>query len=127
MADKSYGMDFFAGFVVGALVGAAAAVLFAPQSGEETRALIRERGIELQERSAEMSAEARKRAKEYETQAKDKAAHLSAQTKERASGWQGRIQEAAGEGKAAAGQQKEDLMISLQIEDQIEVEPPAEV
>ena len=35
--------SFFAGFLVGGLVGAAAALLLAPQSGEETQAEIRER------------------------------------------------------------------------------------
>lgn len=119
MADKSYGVDFFAGFVVGALVGVAAAILFAPQSGEETRALIRERSIELQERSVELSEEARRRAVEYEAQAKEKATEL-----------QGRMQEAVGQGKAAAGEQKEDLIIGMQEEVEVEVEieeaPPAE-
>jgi gas vesicle protein len=114
MADKSYGGDFFAGFVVGALVGAAAAILIAPQSGEETRAMIRDRGIELQERSAEVSAEARRRAMEYEAQAKERAQQISAQTKERASELQSRMKEAVDQGKAAAGQQKEDLMTGLQ-------------
>ena len=125
MADKSYGVDFFAGFVVGGLVGAAAAILFAPQSGEETRALIRERSIELQERSVELSEEARRRAVEYESQAKGKATEL-----------QVRMQEAVGQGKAAAGEQKEDLIIGLQeqgegevkveVEVEIEEAPPAE-
>jgi gas vesicle protein len=124
MADTSYGADFFAGFVVGALVGAAAAILLAPQSGEETRAMIRERGIELQERSAEMSAEARRRATEYQAQAKDRAQQLSAQTRDKAAGWQGRMQEAVDQGKAAAGQQKEDLMTELQEQEPVQ-EPPA--
>jgi gas vesicle protein len=114
MTDKSYGADFFAGFVVGALVGAAAAILFAPQSGEETRAMIRERSIELQERSAEMSAEARRRASEYEVQARGKAAGL-----------QSRMKEAVDEGKAAAGEQKEDMMTGLQ-EQELPDETPTE-
>jgi len=43
--------SFFTGFFVGALVGGAAALLFAPQSGEETRAQIRDKGIELKEKA----------------------------------------------------------------------------
>jgi gas vesicle protein len=43
--------SFFTGFFVGALVGGAAALLMAPQSGEETRAQIRDKGIELKERA----------------------------------------------------------------------------
>lgn len=90
MADKGYGADFFVGFVIGGLVGAAAAILFAPHSGEDTRALIRERGIELQERSAELTHEARRRAKEYEAVAR-----------ERAAAWQENIQMGLEQGKVA--------------------------
>lgn len=96
MADKGYGADFFVGFVIGGLVGAAAAILFAPHSGEETRALIRERGIELQERSAELSNEARRRAKEYEAVAR-----------ERAASWQESAQMGTDQGKAAIQQEIE--------------------
>jgi gas vesicle protein len=116
MEDKSYGAEFFAGFIVGGLVGAAVAMLFAPQSGEETRALIRDKGIEIQERSVEMSDEARRRAKEYEAQAREKAG-----------AWQGSVKTAIDQGKAAAGRQKEELIVRVQ-EDALttEEELPAE-
>jgi gas vesicle protein len=42
---------FFTGFFMGALVGGAVALLLAPQSGEETRAQIRDKGIELKEKA----------------------------------------------------------------------------
>jgi gas vesicle protein len=110
MADNTGTTDFLAGFVVGALVGAAAALLFAPQSGEETRALIRDKGIELQERSMEMSAEARRRAQEFQTQAKDKAGELTDE-------WQTRVKDAVAEGKTAGTQKKEDLLTDLGAEE----------
>jgi gas vesicle protein len=103
MADKTYGAEFFAGFVVGGLVGAAVAILLVPQSGEETRALIREKGIVLQERSAEMGNAAADRAKGYGNQAKQKATAL-----------QGSMKTAIDQGKAAAGQQKEELIVRVQ-------------
>ena len=71
MTDKTDGADFLVGFFIGALAGAAAALLLAPQSGEETRALIREKGIELQERADEASADARRRAAELQAQTKE--------------------------------------------------------
>ncbi|NDJ51835.1 MAG: YtxH domain-containing protein [Chloroflexi bacterium] len=40
---------FVSGFVLGGLVGAAVALLMAPQSGEETRAQIRDKSIELRD------------------------------------------------------------------------------
>jgi gas vesicle protein len=106
MADKTSGADFLAGFVVGALVGAAAALLFAPQSGEETRALIRDKGIELQERSVEMSEEARRRAQE-----------LQEQTAGKASEWQTKVSQAVAEGKTAGTERKEELLTGLNAEE----------
>lgn len=113
MGDKTSGTDFFAGFLVGALVGAAVALLFAPQSGEETRTLIRDRGIELGERADALSAEARKRAEELQAQARERADMLSAQAKERAQDLQGKVKQAVEEGKVAATKKKEDLLSQI--------------
>ena len=62
MSDSDTFGAFFAGFVIGGLAGAAAALLLAPQSGEETRAQLQERGIELQTRAQDAIDEARKQA-----------------------------------------------------------------
>jgi gas vesicle protein len=113
MGDKTCSGDFVAGFVVGALVGAAAALLLAPQSGEETRIYIRDKGIELGERADALSVEARRRAEELQAQAKERADTLSAQAKERAGGLQGKVREAVEEGKAAAAKKKEELLSQL--------------
>ena len=40
MSDRDEFGAFLVGFIVGGLTGAVTALLFAPQSGEETRALI---------------------------------------------------------------------------------------
>jgi gas vesicle protein len=56
--DQSFGA-FLVGFVVGGLVGAAVALLYAPQSGEETRAYIKDKSIELKDKAAETVDEAR--------------------------------------------------------------------
>jgi gas vesicle protein len=44
--------------VVGCLAGAAAMLLLAPQSGEETRMQIQEKGIELRDRTTEIMEDA---------------------------------------------------------------------
>lgn len=62
MSDSDDFGSFLAGLVVGGLVGAAMALLMAPQSGEETRSVIRDRGIELKDRAVEYSGTARDRA-----------------------------------------------------------------
>ncbi len=52
MADHDDFGAFFLGFLTGGIAGAIVALLFAPQSGEETRKLIREKAIDLQERAS---------------------------------------------------------------------------
>lgn len=53
---------FFSGFVIGGLIGAAVALLLAPQSGEETQRLIKDKSIEIKDRAVEYGADARLRA-----------------------------------------------------------------
>lgn len=72
MSQDSAG-DFLAGFVIGAVVGAAAALLLAPQSGQETRARIRETGLELRDKAEELSADARREAERLAEEATKKA------------------------------------------------------
>lgn len=62
MSDNNDFGTFFAGLIVGGLVGAAVALMLAPQSGEETRTLIHDKGIELKERAVEYGQDARSRA-----------------------------------------------------------------
>jgi gas vesicle protein len=99
MSDETHGVEFLAGVLVGALAGAAAALLLAPQSGEQTRALLREKGIELKDQASAAGVEARKRVEMLEEQAKEKAGQLQAQVKH-----------AVDEGKTASATTKEDLL-----------------
>jgi gas vesicle protein len=62
MSSQNSGVLFFAGLVVGGLVGAGLALLLAPQSGEETRGQIRAKSPELKDQAAEGLAEAGQRA-----------------------------------------------------------------
>ncbi len=114
MAENSCSGDFIAGFLIGALVGAAAALLLAPQSGEQTRTLIRDKGIELKERADTLSAEARKRAEEMQEQAKERVGTISTQAREKAEQLQTRVKQAVEEGKTAATQKKEELLSRLE-------------
>ena len=55
MSDNDdFGM-FLIGFMVGGVAGAVAALLLAPQSGEETRTLIKDKSIELRDMAAEQA------------------------------------------------------------------------
>jgi len=72
---------FFAGFLVGGLVGAATALLLAPQSGEETREQIRQKGIELQSKGEDTLTEARAKAEAVAADIKRRAEELQRQSK----------------------------------------------
>jgi gas vesicle protein len=61
--QKNFGA-FVMGFVIGSLSGAIASLLLAPQSGEETRQIIKDRAIELKDKSQETFEETKKKAEE---------------------------------------------------------------
>jgi gas vesicle protein len=69
--------SFLVGLVVGGLTGAVVSLLFAPQSGEETRALIRDKSIELRDRAAESAEEALARAEAAAAEARVRADELA--------------------------------------------------
>ena len=75
MGDNNSGDTgaFLAGFVIGGLVGAAAALIMAPQSGEETRAQIAERGEYLRRTGEERLKEYKSTAETYAGQAQEQA------------------------------------------------------
>jgi gas vesicle protein len=58
MSNQNSGVLFFIGLVTGSLVGASLALLLAPQSGEETRGQIRDKGYELRDGAVEGLTEA---------------------------------------------------------------------
>lgn len=74
MSDQSDDFGtFLAGLVIGGLVGAAIALLLAPQSGEETRVMIRDKSIELKDKAVESSHEAREKAEHALEDARERA------------------------------------------------------
>lgn len=103
MSSENKGGAFLAGVVIGSLfgaaVGATVALLFAPQPGEETRAQIRQKGIELKERAAELTEDARKKAEELQEEGR-----VTIETQK------SRIGEAIEEGKKAAAKKKKELL-----------------
>ena len=70
MAERDDFGAFLIGFVVGGLTGAVVALLFAPQSGEETRTLIKEKSIELRDKAAQQAELVASRAEQVAEEAK---------------------------------------------------------
>ena len=64
---------FMAGFVIGGLVGAATALILAPQSGEETRAQLATRSHELREAGVNQYETARVRVHDTSGQVQEQA------------------------------------------------------
>ena len=83
MSDQDEFGAFLVGFIVGGLSGAVVALLFAPQSGEETRALIKDKSIELRDKAQITAEEAIARAEAAAADARARADELARQLRER--------------------------------------------
>ena len=81
MSDRDEFGAFLIGFVVGGVAGAVTALLLAPQSGEETRAMIKDRAIELRDKTVETYEDARARAEAAADEAVKRADALLKQAK----------------------------------------------
>jgi gas vesicle protein len=93
----------FTGFLVGSAIGAATALLFAPRSGEETRAEIRGKAVELRDRTTETVKDTVSQAKSKAYEIKDtvweKAEELKQRGKHTANEQLDRVSQAAEVGK----------------------------
>jgi gas vesicle protein len=97
MSDRDEFGAFLVGFVVGGLTGAVVALLFAPQTGEETRALIKDKSIELRDKAQMTAEEAYARAEQAAKDARARAEELTREARTRA-------EELANEARTRAGQ-----------------------
>lgn len=84
-------LDFLVGFIVGGAVGAVVGILLAPQSGEETRAQIAERGIELRD------------------ELQEKVPPLIDEQR-------GRVEDAIEKGKEAAAKKRQEILAQMETE-----------
>jgi gas vesicle protein len=99
---------FITGFVIGGLVGAAVSLLLAPQSGEETRTLIRDKSIEIRDQVEQSADDARKRAEQLAADAKSKAEDLQKRGQVVLEEQKTRIEKAVEAGKKATQRKKSD-------------------
>ena len=84
MSERDEFGAFLVGFIVGGRTGAVVALLFAPQSGEETRALIKDKSIELRDKAQVSAEEAYARAEQLAADARTRAEELTKEARIRA-------------------------------------------
>ena len=84
MSDRDEFGAFLVGFIIGGLSGAVVALLFAPQTGEETRAMIKDKSIELRDRAQMTAEEALARAEQVAAEARTRAEELAREARARA-------------------------------------------
>jgi gas vesicle protein len=122
MSDNNNDLGaFLAGFVIGGLVGAATALILAPQSGEETRAQIVSRSHDLRQASGERVRHYRDVADTYTHEARERAGQALDNTRNRVQEAGGQVQERArivlDSGKERASQVREQVNTYVQRED----------
>jgi len=83
MSDRDEFGAFLVGFIVGGLTGAVASLLLAPQSGEETRALIKDKSIELRDKASVTAEQALAKAEAAAAEARARADELGKELKSR--------------------------------------------
>jgi gas vesicle protein len=87
MSDNNSGGEFgafFAGILIGGLVGAATALLLAPQSGEETRKQLSKSMGDLRDTAQDSLEDARERAEATIADARRRAERIIEEARERA-------------------------------------------
>ncbi len=84
MAEHDDFGAFLLGFIVGGLTGAVAALLLAPQSGEQTRGLIKDKAIELSDKVQVTAEEARSKAEQLANETRTRADQIAVEARTRA-------------------------------------------
>lgn len=72
MSDRDSFGAFLVGFFVGGITGAVVSLLFAPQAGDETRTVIKEKAIELKDKTAVTAEDTYHKAEKLASEATEK-------------------------------------------------------
>ena len=108
--NNDRGFDFIGGFLLGGIVGAAAALLMAPASGVKTREQIRSEGVALKNRGQELGNDAVQQAQKMVKQGQKGVSDTQDRTRLALEEQKTRLTEAIDAGKQAAALRKDDLL-----------------
>lgn len=101
MIDKNKIISMISMFAVGGLIGAGVALLMAPQSGQKTRSLIRDKSMELKDKAVGTVEDTRSRAEstlnDITSQTKDRVSSLTQKGKDKIQGQSEKMKDTAKE------------------------------
>jgi gas vesicle protein len=117
MSDHDDFGAFLVGFLVGGISGAITALLLAPQSGEETRTMIKDKSIELRDQASATVEESLDKAEKAANEAVKKAETLLEQAKTKAAEIAEQGQVVLDDTKAKATKTVKSVTISAKGED----------
>jgi gas vesicle protein len=109
MGDNHRAGDLLTGLFIGTGIGVAAALLLAPQSGQETREVIRDRGLEFKSRAENMGEEGRERAQDLAEEARHRAEQAHARGRHVIEEQGTRLHQALDQGKEAYEKKRDEL------------------
>jgi gas vesicle protein len=128
MSERDDFGTFLLGFIIGGLTGAVVALMLAPQSGEETRTVIKEKAIELRDMAEKTAGEVSTKASEEAAQLRKQAEEAYTTTRTRADEVIGTAKQRADDVISTAKQRVTDRMRRGQVtlEEEKKPEEPAE-
>lgn len=103
------GLGFASGLIIGGLIGAAVAIVLAPQSGEETRDLIRGKAHEFKGKAMDLASDLRDRASDLAEDLRSQAEDLSKRGRDTFDNVRTQFNDAVETGKKAARAKRQEL------------------
>lgn len=107
--NRDAGFGFFSGLIIGSFVGAAFAILLAPQTGEETRDFIRGKAHEAKNKAVDLAYDMKDRASTVADDLRAQADQLAQMSRQAYDSARAKINDAVDTGRQAA-QSKIDEM-----------------